>query len=114
MKNCPVCKSDKILDIFKYDNFPLFNLHYYNTRQDALSAPSANVNFVKCQNCEFLFNSSYQQLDYKVEYESSRAFSKVFNTISHKIIQMHAISSGFAVFLQLEFQNPIQAFPRFP
>lgn len=79
MKNCPVCKSDKILSIFKHDNLPLYNLNYYNTRQEALSAPSANVNFMKCQNCEFLFNSSYQQLGYKVEYDSSRAFSKIFN-----------------------------------
>jgi len=85
MKNCPVCKSDKTLGIFKYNNLPLFNLNYYNTRKDALSAPGENVNFLKCKNCEFLFNSSYSQLDYKFEYESSRAFSKVFNKYIYRV-----------------------------
>lgn len=76
---CPVCNSHDLIKVFKHDNLPLYNLNYYNTREKALVAPSANVDFVKCQNCEFLFNSSYQQLSYQVAYESSRASSAIFN-----------------------------------
>ncbi len=60
-------------------------MNYFYNRKEAVAATSANVNFVRCLNCGFLFNKDYQQLSYKVDYEASRAFSPVFNNYIQEV-----------------------------
>ena len=76
---CNLCGSSNIAEVFKFKGLPLYNLNYFNTQKDALKAEKADVDFVVWKDCGFLFNSIYQQLDYKINYEAGRSYSSVFN-----------------------------------
>ena len=78
MKKCPVCKETCIVSLFEAQNIPLYCLHYFDNRKDALDAEWRSVDFVQCQICGFLFNQQYEQLSYQVEYESGRSSSSTF------------------------------------
>ena len=85
MTVCKICESSDLLSIFRHDYLPLYSLSYFYNRKEAVAATSASVNFVRCPNCGFLFNTDYHQLNYQVEYEASRAFSPVFNNYIQEV-----------------------------
>lgn len=91
IKKCPVCDDAIIKRIFYFENIPVINLHYFDNLEDALSAPNATVDFVQCQSCGFVFNRSYHQLDYKIDYDANRSnsayFKKYLNDIYSTILK---------------------------
>ena len=78
-QQCLVCSSANLVDLFCEENIPIYNLHYFDNRIQALSAEKTNVFFVQCQDCGFLFNKEYKQLSYKIEYDANRSHSNTFN-----------------------------------
>ena len=78
MKKCPVCKTTCTASLFEAENIPLYCLHYFDNRKDALAAERRSVDFAQCQICGFVFNQQYEQLSYQVEYESGRSSSSTF------------------------------------
>ena len=88
MLDCKICGTSSLWSVFKHDNVPRYCLNYLNTRNEALAAPSHLVDFMRCQNCGFLFNTNYQQLSYQVEDESSRAFSPVFSNYLREVARV--------------------------
>ena len=77
---CPVCRSSQLSHVFSHQRLPTYNLNYASTRQEALEYSTANVNFVECRDCTFVFNRIYKQLDYQVPYEAGRSGSATFDT----------------------------------
>ncbi|NQT26138.1 class I SAM-dependent methyltransferase [candidate division KSB1 bacterium] len=77
---CPVCNSTETIPIFKKDVLPLYNLERHYTRESALNARKGNVDFYFCLACQFAFNAVFDSslMDYWVDYESGRSYSKYF------------------------------------
>jgi SAM-dependent methyltransferase len=59
---------------------PRYNLQRHLSRQDALAARRGELEFRFCPVCAFAFNAAFkpEQMDYAVDYEASRATSRVF------------------------------------
>ena len=85
IKNCPCCNKNNFQQIFNSNNVPLYNLNYQDNLQSALNVPKIYVDFVKCSNCEFVFNQYYNQLDYQVDYNVNRSYSMVFKNYLDRI-----------------------------
>ena len=76
---CLVCSSNNLSSIFRNTNQPIYNLNYLQSREEALNSECSDVCFMQCNECGFLFNSTYTQLSYEVEYDASRGNSEIFN-----------------------------------
>ena len=79
LNKCSVCSSNNLNPIFRNYNLPLYCLDYFPTRQKGINADSADVSFMQCNDCGFLFNSIYEQLSYEVDYTAYRGSSETFN-----------------------------------
>lgn len=75
---CKLCGSKKTKSIFKHNKIPLYNLNYQTDVKKSLLSKLVKINFVICKKCEFVFNAKYTNLDYKVDYDANRSFSKYF------------------------------------
>lgn len=75
---CKVCDSKNLKVIFEHNKVPKYNLNYKNSRKKSLNSKFVKIKFVICKQCEFVFNSKYTHLDYKIEYDAKRSFSKYF------------------------------------
>ena len=78
---CPVCGSRNLLPLFSKESMPIYNLERHSDRNSALNAQTGKVAFNFCQDCLFTFNMAFNELemDYSVDYESSRSHSKYFD-----------------------------------
>lgn len=101
IKPCPVCGSMAHTFIFEHDKIPKYNLRYFATREQALSAEVVKVSFLQCDKCGFLFNEAFQQLDYQVQYDSSRTGSvfvrNYYKSVADFIKDKLRLNSGFVV-----------------
>ena len=119
-QQCLVCSSANLVDLFCEENIPIYNLHYFDNRIQALSAEKTNVFFVQCQDCGFLFNKEYKQLSYKIEYDANRSHSntfnnylvyiskrltKYFNNQINKVVEVGAGDCNFAELLSSNMPN---------
>lgn len=84
---CPVCGSKKLLALFSKESMPRYNLEQHYDRDSALTARIGKVAFYFCQACLFAFNAAFDELemDYAVDYESSRSHSKYFDNYLDKV-----------------------------
>lgn len=84
---CPVCGGSHLSDVFSCDLLPKYNLTYSTTRSESFSIDRSSVKFVHCQSCDFVFNSIFQQLDYKeTSYDASRAHSQLIIDYYHSTL----------------------------
>lgn len=86
IKFCPVCSGKSFKNIFFKNRINKYNLNYFDNIKDALEADTTKVNFVECKKCEFLFNKSFKQLDYKVNYNANRSYSKIFDQYLNEVV----------------------------
>lgn len=84
-KNCPVCFSSLLIGVFRNNRIPIYNLQYCKSRKKAENIKKVSVNFTLCKNCGFLFNKSYKQLNYRINYNSNRSYSLTYKTYLNKI-----------------------------
>ncbi len=86
--SCPVCGGKSHLEIFKKQRMPRYNLERHHSRESALNADARPLNFVFCTSCFFCFNAAFNpaEMDYAVDYESSRGTSAVFQNYLQKLI----------------------------
>lgn len=75
---CKLCGSKNTKLIFKHNKIPKYNLNYQKEKKKSLTSQLVKINFVICRKCEFVFNSKYNDLTYKVEYDAKRSYSKYF------------------------------------
>jgi hypothetical protein len=88
---CSVCFSSNLIPVFRNFNLPIYCLDYSPSREEALKSEGADVSFVQCNDCGFLFNSTYKQLNYEVDYTADRSNSGTFNkylaNVAEKLIK---------------------------
>ena len=78
MSNCNICSSNKLIRVFSNNKIPKYNLHYPEKLSTSLKLKTTSVNFYICSRCNFLFNKSYKNLNYRVNYNSNRSYSKKY------------------------------------
>lgn len=84
---CPVCDSKTLFPLFQKKSMPKYNLEKHYTRESALKAKTGGLDFQCCRDCSFVFNGIFdpREMDYQVEYESSRQHSNYFNSFLDRI-----------------------------
>jgi SAM-dependent methyltransferase len=82
---CPCCGSGDISVFYELRNLPVQSVLLIPTREDALNYPKANMTLGFCQICGFIFNLAFDLalLDYSDTYESTQAFSPIYNDFAY-------------------------------
>ncbi len=77
---CPNCYSENIEDFFKIPDAPVHSLVTVKSQEEALNIPRKDITLAFCNNCGFIFNSSFDtSLDYYTHgYEDQQGFSPTF------------------------------------
>jgi SAM-dependent methyltransferase len=77
---CPSCKSSSIRDFFRIANAPIQSLLTVKSKAEALEIPETDIDLCFCQDCGFVFNSSFDtSYDYYTRgYEDQQGFSPTF------------------------------------
>lgn len=78
--NCPNCKNTDIEDFYTIKNAPVHSLVTIKDYEEAISIPRKDISLAFCNNCGFIFNSSFDtSLDYYTQgYEDQQGFSPTF------------------------------------
>jgi len=78
--SCPNCKHNNIEDFFVIPNAPVHSLVTIKDYQEAIAIPTKEISLAFCNNCGFIFNSSFDtSLDYYTQgYEDQQGFSPTF------------------------------------
>ncbi|MCK5136593.1 MAG: methyltransferase domain-containing protein [Bacteroidales bacterium] len=77
---CPNCKHNDIEEFFVIPNAPVHSLVTIKDYQEAIAIPKKEISLAFCNNCGFIFNSSFDtSLDYYTQgYEDQQGFSPTF------------------------------------
>jgi len=81
MKNsCPLCSGINFLLLYQVDNLPLFQNIVYDTYESACRIKTININLVRCLNCNFVFNKSFDDsiMEYDANYHNEQHYSPSF------------------------------------
>ena len=86
---CPVCTSLCSTDCIRIPQVPIYCNVLYASRDEALNAPTGDIDLCFCENCGQLFNRSFDpsRVDYSVEYENSLHYSARFREYAQKLAQ---------------------------
>ncbi len=78
--HCPNCKHEDIEDFYTVKNAPVHSLVTIKDYDEAVSVPRKDITLAFCNNCGFIFNSSFDtSLDYYTKgYEDQQGFSPTF------------------------------------
>ena len=84
---CPVCHSGNVTHIFSKPSMPKYNLERHRNRECALAAQRGDLDYYLCLACGFAFNAAFDSadMDYAIDYESSRAYSGFFSAYLDRI-----------------------------
>ena len=77
---CPLCSSQERVPLMIQHDVPVFANVLYDTREEALGAPTGTLDLVACLRCGLLYNQSIDMslLEYSAAYENSLHHSPVF------------------------------------
>ena len=77
---CPNCKHSDLEDFFEIKSAPVHSLITINEYQQAIEIPRKDIALAFCNNCGFIFNSSFDtSLDFYTQgYEDQQGFSPTF------------------------------------
>ncbi len=77
---CPNCNHSDIEDFFTIPDAPVHSLVTIKSYEEAISIPRKDIDMAFCNNCGFIFNSSFDtSLDYYTQgYEDQQGFSPTF------------------------------------
>jgi hypothetical protein len=79
-KTCPICDSKDIKKFIEISQVPVYCNLLFNTRQEALSVPKADMKLGFCKKCGHVYNYAFDPslMDYRLDYENSLHFSPRF------------------------------------
>jgi len=77
---CPVCSSDSVESLVRFDSLPVFCNVLHQSRELALAAPRAPMDLAVCDSCSHIFNASFDAdlLAYSAGYENALHHSGTF------------------------------------
>ena len=85
MTICPACASSDTDLFYAQVGIPMNSMLLLNHAEEAQTFPRGNMGLSFCRSCAFVSNSAYDagSSEYSQRYESSQAFSGVFNKFAH-------------------------------
>ncbi len=63
--NCPVCGENDFKEVVSLKDFPISNLGLSNSKEEALTYKTYDMNIVCCNKCSHIYNNIPIQLEYK-------------------------------------------------
>lgn len=114
---CKGCNSPDIKSFYQAERIPAFQNKLFKTKDEAINSPSTKINLVRCNNCDLIFNSEFNNylMDYNEEYNNAQDHSPIFkeylNTIADLIEEKNVveIGCGNGRFMEILAQRGINA-----
>ncbi|MDY6989585.1 MAG: class I SAM-dependent methyltransferase [Thermodesulfobacteriota bacterium] len=87
--HCPVCDSKDILPFLQIPQVPVHINLLFDTKEEALSVPKADMELGFCKGCGHVYNFTFdaQLMDYTEDYENPLHFSARFRKYADKLAQ---------------------------
>ena len=78
---CPACDGERVEDMAALGPVPVLCGSLWDSREEALATPSAELELVGCQECAHVWNSAFDPalVEYDAKYDNALDFSPVFN-----------------------------------
>jgi SAM-dependent methyltransferase len=88
-QKCPSCGNRSISVFYNLENVPVHSVFLIPTEEQALKFPKANLVIGFCKKCGFIYNQAFDSnmLDYSSSYDSTQAFSPIFNKYQQKLVE---------------------------
>ncbi len=86
-RNCPLCNHSQAIVFFDIEKMPVFCNILWDSREEAISAPTASIRLIYCKKCGLIYNMAFepQLMEYCQAYENSLHFSPRFRKYTEKI-----------------------------
>lgn len=86
-KNCPVCEHNGLFAFFGATGIPTQDGIMYQSRDDALRAPSGDIKLIYCHRCHYIFNEAYDpaRMNFS-DYEMNMHYSKTYQQHNQDVI----------------------------
>ena len=87
--HCPVCNSKDVLPFLQIPQVPVHINLLFDTKEEALSVPKADMELGFCKGCGHVYNFKFdaQFMDYTEDYENPLHFSGRFRKYADKLAQ---------------------------
>ncbi len=84
---CPSCDGRRIDAIYAVRNIPVHSVILMGSREEAIAYPTGDLSLGFCNDCGFLFNTSYDSAlqEYCTKYEETQGFSPTFNAFARQL-----------------------------
>ncbi|KQY78992.1 hypothetical protein ASD52_03995 [Ensifer sp. Root142] len=98
-RNCPVCKSTEFVTSVSRSQIPILQNRVYDTRDEALQAPSGRLTLCTCSRCGFSYNGEFDEklITYDEHYNNdvpSETFERYAEDIAKLLITKYNLTSG--------------------
>ena len=88
MKNkCPVCESNDIINFLRRKEIPVIQNVPFKSAEEAKKINKRSMDMCFCEKCEFIFNASFEGVNYEEGYINSQEFSDIFKAHIENIIR---------------------------
>jgi hypothetical protein len=84
---CPVCGSPDVVDCVRLPGVPVYCNVLFDRREDALAAPTGDIDLVYCKRCGHLHNAAFDpgRVTYTSDYENSLHHSPRFQAYAQAL-----------------------------
>ena len=84
---CPICGVPSLTPCYELDNVPAHSCLLMSSRYEATQYPRGQLHLAFCNQCGFLYNSSYDPKlqSYSPDYEETQHFSDCFNEFAKRL-----------------------------
>ncbi len=81
---CPSCGSDRVSSFYRVPKVPAHSVLLLETREEAISYPSGQIELGLCADCGFIYNRVFDQAlnEYAERYEATQSFSPTFSAFA--------------------------------
>ena len=76
---CPLCGKDNSVTLTRRNNVPVIQNVIFRDAEASKKVSVKNISLEICRECDFVFNSEFDYVDYSVGYENNQTYSKVFS-----------------------------------
>ncbi|MGE0600062.1 MAG: class I SAM-dependent methyltransferase [Dehalococcoidia bacterium] len=94
---CPVCSSQNVEDLLRFDSVPVFCNVLHESAESASAAPTAAIDLAVCASCSHIFNASFDSnlVAYSAGYENALHHSGTFvgyqDWLVRKLVSDHGL-----------------------
>lgn len=76
---CPLCGKDNSVTLTRRNNVPVIQNVIFRDAEASKKVSVKNISLEICRECDFVFNSEFDYVDYSVGYENNQTYSKAFS-----------------------------------